>query len=83
MAALIQGVEMNENEKCENCRFWYKTNGPCRRFPPLANRAYPVEYHYPFTQPDDWCGEWQSKEKADKQAEFDAHVKRNITPKTP
>lgn len=58
----LEGCEM---EKCENCRFWSKNDGDCRRYPPvLAPRKEQeiIESSYgvfPGTSGDDWCGEYE------------------------
>jgi len=43
---------MEEQEKCGNCRFWFRDPQPpgyelCRRFPDYTSRAE-----------HEWCGEW-------------------------
>lgn len=58
--------------KCKTCRFLkederpeYKHHGSCRRMPPqliaygLPSGDVSVEQHWPWMNPDDWCGLWE------------------------
>lgn len=50
----------------------YKSHGECRRLPPVpmcwtgqdgySNATAHYEQHWPFMQPDDWCGEHKPTE---------------------
>lgn len=50
---------------CETCAYWAAQEGDdageCRRHSP---RPRPTEEaaHWPITEPDDWCGEWEDGE---------------------
>jgi hypothetical protein len=59
------------DKHCQNCRFFnckYGYMGECRRHAPahkqdtgttgLANASWP------HTSQDDWCGDWQAKDKS-------------------
>lgn len=55
---------MSLTRACDICRFWYRANRECRRYPP----QHVVEPHFdgsdtstqfPVTEADDWCGEFQ------------------------
>lgn len=56
-------------ENCINCKFWdghEGDHGPqnCLRFPPQVFAS--GEHHnctWPDTDPDDWCGEWQTRDE--------------------
>lgn len=52
---------MAENQ-CSNCRFFFEDKeddniGICKRYPPL-------EYSFAQTMSDEWCGEFQGKERS-------------------
>jgi hypothetical protein len=59
--------------RCETCRWWdrQKTTGGkaglCRVRSPtfFAHHDQGIANYWPATKSDDWCGEWQPKEKAD------------------
>lgn len=59
------------SESCENCRFWRQlgVSGWCRRYPPFLRNPTPefVEPEetdwFPYTESDDWCGEYVRKEE--------------------
>lgn len=57
-------------ESCVNCKFWDGTkseDGPqmCLRFPPqvFAGKLVSHDCTWPDTAPDDWCGEWKTKDE--------------------
>lgn len=59
--------------KCEDCRFWQYTQlngdeekvGICRKNAPIGKLAKSTDYCYewPRTDYDNWCGEFQEKDK--------------------
>lgn len=62
-------------EKCGNCHFLMGTSdsaGYCRRFPPVSlampqkdsygNVYHKVEYHMPFMDKSEWCGEFKDRD---------------------
>ena len=69
-------------EKCENCRFCRPNKVKtlmCRRYAPGATES---DLRL-VVEPDDWCGEWQWKEKADSQAKFDAFCAKQVERSNP
>ena len=44
---------------CKTCRWWIKAGEyhECHRNPPLS-MSNDFEGLWPYTGPDDWCGEW-------------------------
>ncbi len=52
------------DEKCEDCRFWNRTNtshGECRwRPPPLPTKGSATD-RWPTTTADEWCGQWTAR----------------------
>lgn len=57
---------------CETCLFWVRepvgTKSPygiCKRYPPSRTwneEAFEMETCQPYTDKEDWCGEWKPKE---------------------
>lgn len=51
-------------KKCLTCRFWYKEDSECRRYPPTVvydpQRFMGMSFQYPITNETEWCGEYQS-----------------------
>lgn len=47
--------------KCENCKWW--DEGFCKRYPPIP---WNYKDYRPTTEADDWCGEFQEKNKPNK-----------------
>lgn len=66
-----------DNPRCETCRFWLESEpkskddsgyGPCRRYPPHLNSQFP------YTTPDNWCGEYQPATEATAEQRFERTV---------
>ena len=60
-----------EKTECGNCRFWERVGGAeglCRRESPQGlvvedgEGRWGVEWRWPLTLGEDWCGEWKPGE---------------------
>jgi len=70
-SAVIMPVNMQPppSGKCKDCRWWKdlenKKYGLCRRKCPIVayctSPDYPTETEWPWTEPDDWCGELEKR----------------------
>jgi hypothetical protein len=57
---------------CYECRYWDQQTrypdkrnvGLCRFDPPRRNGNDDVDYCWPDTYDEDWCGRWQPREEA-------------------
>jgi hypothetical protein len=52
--------------QCNTCKYWVGNRegtrmGDCRRYAPRPG----VSFGWPKTNPDDWCGEYKSKEQVE------------------
>lgn len=75
---------------CETCRFWSEVKiarhnggvpvGVCHRYPPVLRKnetgsEHPVDdFEQPWTTDEDWCGEWQAKERGMRRRTFLAGI---------
>ena len=80
---------MNDSlRSCVNCVYWDRhspAEGKCRRHAPVAalcprNRESDSTAVWPSTLPEDWCGEWQSRESSLTEDEFpmDSEEERSL-----
>ena len=49
----------NMKQECGNCRYYRKVPAMCRRNPPQVQPNASVLPCQPYTQFQDWCGEWK------------------------
>jgi hypothetical protein len=70
---------------CTNCAFWRSSGsdlGSCRRYPPRLLTPEGSLGHWPVTQHDDWCGEFQARSEVgslvrpEEVEQFDALIRR-------
>lgn len=57
---------VDEQERCGNCRFWSIDLTGCRRHAPtILSEVYEATAIWPFVLANDWCGDYEPKEKRD------------------
>lgn len=68
---IAETPSVSDRPACATCRFWRRRRvadehdswGQCRRMPPtlpeLTDDKLVVAGVWPFTEEQDWCGEWQ------------------------
>ena len=53
-----------DDRQCQHCKYWKAgpgSMGDCRRYAPRPGD----KKEWPRTNPDDWCGEFKSKEQTE------------------
>ena len=70
---------MSAHAACDNCRFWNK--GECRRMPAQVATVWVegaaiTESKWPNTLPEDLCGEFQTLDDSEQEADGGTHFRK-------
>ena len=56
----------NTDPRCKDCWFFNltgmsKSEGTCRRYPPVLVHIETTKWQFPILSAGEWCGEWKAR----------------------